>query len=187
MHVIEIIKLIIYFVLLFICAWTDYKKGKIYNKNLLKFILIYTILYVFEYAIVFFTDKQKINQLNEDLLNNLIGFVIAFALGFIFYILGVLKGGDAKLLSIVGLCVGGKEVFIHFAIIILVAGVASLYVLIKNKIFIKRFRRIGLYFKGMFLTRKYERYTTDDDGIKFPFAVYILIGEVLSYVYCLLK
>ena len=39
----------------------------------------------------------------------------------------------------------------------------------------------------MFLVGKYERYTTDDDGIKFPFAVYILIGEVLSYVYCLLK
>ena len=185
MYVIEIIKLIIYFVLLFICARTDYKQGKIYNKNLLKFLLIYTILYIFEYVLVYFADRQNIIQLNEILFNNLIGFVIAFAIGFILYVLGVLKGGDAKLLFIVGLCVGKKEVLTHFAIIILVAGVVSLYVLIKNKIFIKRFRRIGLYFKGMFLTGKYERYTTDDDGIKFPFAVYIFIGEVLSYIYCL--
>lgn len=187
MYVIKIIKLIIYFVLLFICAWTDYKKGKIYNKNLLKFILVYTLLNIFEYVFIFFTDRERITKLNEILFDNLTGFIIAFVIGFVFYLMGVFKGGDAKLLSIVGLCVGKEKEFIHFAIIILVAGVASLYVLIKNRILIKRFRRIGLYIKGMFLVGKYEKYTTDDDGIKFPFAVYILIGEVLSYVYCLLK
>ena len=188
MHIIDIIKLIAYFLLLVVCAYTDYKNGKIYNKNLLRFLLAYVIIYCIEYIFTILTKKENLTLLNAKLIKNLSGFLIAFVIGFIFYILGVFKGGDAKLIAIVGLTTMGKEdLFIRLATILIVAGVVALYVMIKNKIFVKRFRRIFLYIKGMILTRSFEKYTTDDDNIKFPFAVYILLGEIISFLNILLR
>ncbi len=184
MHILSLVRYVVYFLLLTICAYTDYKYGKIYNKNLIKYLLTFISLYLVEYLIVVFTRNVEINTLNADLINHLFGFFIAFLIGFIFYILGIFKGGDAKLLAVVGLAVGKEQIFTHLAIIIIVAGIVALYVLIKNKIFIKRFRRIYLYFKGMVLKRSFERYTTDeDDNIKFPMAIYILLGELISFLY----
>ena len=187
MYVIDIIKTIIYVVLLVVCAYTDYKKGKIYNKYLLWFLLIYSFIYIIEYIVVFLIEKENLQILNKKLIDNLLGFVIAFVISFIFYILGIFKGGDAKLLSIVGLFVGMNQLFTHFSIIIIVAGIVALIVLIRHKILLKRLKRVFLYFRGLILTGHFEKYTTDvDNNVKFPFAIYILFGEIISYIYILI-
>ena len=186
MLIIDISRYVIYFVLLFICAWTDLKKGKIYNKNLLLYLIFFIFTYVIEYLICII-NKKELQYTNDILINRLYGFLISFIIGFVFYILGIFKGGDSKLLSIVGLLSGKDNLLIHLIIIILVAGVFALYVLIKNKIFIKRFKRVFLYLRGLLLTLKFEKYTTDDDNIKFPFAIYILIGEIISYIYLFIR
>lgn len=187
MYAIDLIIIFLYFVLLIVSAWTDYKCGKIYNKNILIFLGIYFLLYIIEYIVIIFTNKGEIQFLNEKLLNSFIGFGVSFLIGFIFYILGIFKGGDSKLLAIVGLVAGINNLFDHFAIIMIVAGIAALYVLIKNKIFLKRLNRVVLYFKSLFLTMSFEKYTNENDGIKFPFAVYVLIGEIISYLYLYLR
>ena len=187
MHALDLIILFIYFILLIVSAWTDYKCGKIYNKNILIFLGIYLLIYVIEYIVLMFTSKGEIQLLNAKLLNSFIGFVVSFLIGFIFYILGIFKGGDSKLLAVVGLVAGINNLFEHFAIIMIVAGVAALYVLIKNKIFLKRLNRVVLYFKTLFLTMSFQKYTNENDNVKFPFAVYVLIGEIISYFYLYLR
>lgn len=187
MHAIDLIITLFYFILLIVSAWTDYKYGKIYNKNLLIFITTYFLIYIIGYIILIINGRSEIQLLNEKMLNSFIGFVISLLIGFIFYILGVFKGGDSKLLSVVGLVVGINQLFDHFATIMIVAGVGALYVLIKNKIFIKRLNRVVLYFKSLFLTRSFEKYTNENDNIKFPFAVYVLVGEIISYSYLCLR
>lgn len=179
MYVANIIRYVLYFTLLLICAFTDYKKGKIYNKYLLKFLLIYILVYIAEYIYIYLFNKNAISTFKNNLYNNLLGFLIGFAIGFIFYIIGVFKGGDAKLIAVVGLVNGQKIVFNHFVTIIIVAGIIALYVMIKNKILISRFKRIFLYIRNFTLTGHFERYETDDNNIKFPFAIYILVGEII--------
>ena len=187
MFAIDLIIILFYFILLIVSAWTDYKSGKIYNKNILIFLGIYFLIYVITYIVYMFINKGEIQFLNEKLLNSFIGFGVSFLIGFIFYILGIFKGGDSKLLAVVGLVAGINNLFDHFAIIMIVAGIAALYVLIKNKIFFKRLNRVVLYFKSLLLTMSFEKYTNEDDGIKFPFAVYVLIGEIISYLYLYLR
>lgn len=187
MYVIDIIRRVIYFVLLFVCAFTDYKEGKIYNKNLLRFLIAFAFIYCIEYVLFVFIDKTCISRINTKLIDELLGFAIAFVIGFAFYFLGIFKGGDAKLLSIVGLISGKNQIWMHFSIIMIVAGVVALYVLIKNKVLFKRLKRVYLYLKGLVFTKQYEKYTSDDDKIKFPFAIYILAGEIVSYIVYFLR
>ena len=186
MHVVNIfdaIKYIVYFILLFICAYTDYKYGKIYNKNLLLFLLFFAIFSAIEYIFLYITKNNEISLVRQQLIDNIIGFIIAFVVGFLFYALGVFKGGDAKLLAVVGLCAGKGQVLSHFATIMIVAGIAALYILIKNGILVSRLKRVFLYLKGLILVGRFDKYVTENnDKIHFPFAVYILLGEIISYL-----
>ena len=142
MFIIEIIKNILYFVLIGVCAYTDFKSGKIYNKNLIRFIFAFLILHIVGYIVIYFKDKNSINEILLRIKDYGLGFLLAFAIGFVFYLFGVFKGGDAKLIAIVGLCSGLGQLFKHLELIVLVAGIAALYVLLKNKILLKRFKRI---------------------------------------------
>lgn len=188
MLVIDICRTIIYFILLFFCAYTDYKKGKIYNKALTYFLIAFALIYIIAYIVFRIIDVDQISLLNDNLKNNALGFIICFAIGFIFYALGIFKGGDGKLFAIVGLCSGAASVTTHFVIIFLVAGVSALYVLIKNKILLSKLKRLWLYLKGIILTFKFTRYEIEPgDKIKFPFAVYICLGEIISYLYIYLR
>lgn len=181
MYVVEIITLISFLIFLFACSYTDYKYGKIFNKYLIISILVFFVFFIIEYLLVKITNTVEINLVNKKLINHIIGFVIGFIIGFIFYIVGIFKGGDAKLLAVVGLYVGKDNMPLHFSVIIIVAGIFALLVMLKNKVFIKKIKRVGLYFKGILLTGKIEKYTLDpDDTIKFPFAIYVLLGEIFA-------
>lgn len=184
MYVINIILLLLYFTLLFLCAITDYKYGKIYNKHMLRFLIIYICLYIFEFIIILTNQKENINLFYERVADQVIGFIIGFIICFILYLLSVFKAGDAKLLSIVALVSGKKNLLLNFSTIFIVSGFFALAILIKNKIFRERLNRVFLYFKTMILTRKFDKYEPlETDNIKFPLAIYILIGEILVYAY----
>lgn len=184
MYVINIIQLLLYFTLLFLCAITDYKYGKIYNKHPIRFLIIYICLYIFEFIIILTNQKENINLFYERVADQVIGFVIGFIICFILYLLSVFKAGDAKLLSIVALVSGKKNLLLNFSTIFIVSGFFALAILIKKKIFRERLNRVFLYFKTMILTRKFDKYEPlETDNIKFPLAIYILIGEILVYAY----
>lgn len=181
---INIIQLLLYFTLLFLCAITDYKYGKIYNKHPIRFLIIYICLYIFEFIIILTNQKENINLFYERVADQVIGFVIGFIICFILYLLSVFKAGDAKLLSIVALVSGKKNLLLNFSTIFIVSGFFALAILIKKKIFRERLNRVFLYFKTMILTRKFDKYEPlETDNIKFPLAIYILIGEILVYAY----
>ncbi len=183
MHVINIISIVAYFLLLIVCAYTDYKRGKIYNKYLISFLLFFALIHCILYIVLLANGSKDVELLNVKLKDSGIGFLIGFVIGFIFYVLGVFKGGDAKLLAVVGLQVGGSGILYHYSTIMVIAGIGALYVLIKNKAFVRSFKRVFLYIKGIFLTASFNKYTSEeDDKIKFPFAVYILIGEMVAYI-----
>lgn len=184
MYVINIVQIILYFILLFICAITDFKYGKIYNKNIIKFLIIYIFLFIIEYIVIIYNQKENLDLFYETLLNHACGFVIGFIICFILYILSVFKAGDAKLLSVVALVSGYKGILFNFSVIFMLSGLFALIVLIKNGILKERIYRVFLYFKGMFLTRKFDIYEPlYNDNIKFPLAVYILLGEIIVYLY----
>lgn len=183
MRTIEIIKYLFYFALLCLCAYTDYKKGKIYNIYLVLYILIFILTTILEYIIIYNFEITQITVFNEKIIDSFFGFIIGFTIGFILYLFSVFKGGDGKLIAIVGLCSGKKQIIFHYASIIIIAGIAALYVMLKNKILFNRLKNVFSYFRKMVLTLHYEKYAYDEnDNIHFPFAVFILLGEVVSYI-----
>lgn len=172
--------------MLFICAYTDYKKSKIYNKYLIIYLLMYVLISLIGYIVVKNTNERF--TFYSEVFGNLKGLALGFIICFIFYLLGIFKGGDAKLLSIVGLHSGIEHLLYHYASIFIVAGVCALYVLIKHKILFERLRRVFLYFKGILLIGKFQKYISENnDKIKFPFAVYILLGEMVIYLNYFIK
>lgn len=184
---IEILVTILYFLLLIKTAKTDLKNNKIYNKDLLMFLFAFVLINIVCYFIIFISKNDKeILKFSYLLKDNIIGFIIGLTTGFVLYILGVFKGGDAKLIAIVGLIAGKDKALMHFAIIIIVAGVGALYVMVKNKILIERLKKIYIYVKSIIITKTFTKYACDEkDGIKFPFAVYVMIGETFAYLYFL--
>lgn len=184
MHVVEIITLISFLIFLFACSYTDYKYGKIFNKYLVISILLFFIFFLIKYLLARTINIDDTNFINKELIDHIFGFAIGFIVGFVFYIVGIFKGGDAKLLAVVGLYVGKNNILLHFSVIIIVAGIFALLIMLKHKVFIKKIKRVGLYFKGILLTGKIEKYTLDpEDTIKFPFAVYVLLGEICALLF----
>ncbi|MDZ5783472.1 A24 family peptidase [Marinococcus luteus] len=111
---------------LLICAITDIKERKIYNKVLFPAMLL---AFIFHGAVSGW----------EGLFHSFLGFLIGFALLFIPYAMGGMGAGDVKLLALVGALKGGTFVLQSFIFIALLGALMGLIVLLRNKNILKSF------------------------------------------------
>lgn len=111
----------------------------------------------------------------------LIGFAAALAVGMALWVAGAFRAGDAKLYAAVGALMGARGVLDCFLWSMLVAGGLGLILLWRKHALWERLKRVGRYFKGIFLTMRFVPYTSEpgSEG-ELPLAPVIAIGAVLA-------
>ena len=151
-----------------ICTYFDYKTGKIPNR------LILTFLFA---ALLVRMILQGINGIAM--------FLIGGASGFIFFpiwLLGGLKAGDIKMIIVIGALRGTAFCIGTGIYSIIIGGVVSAIILLHRKNGTEAFSRLFVYFKNMILTKRFYTYQAKDDS-RVPFAGFIAMGAVASYLY----
>lgn len=121
--------------------------------------------------------------LGEHTLAMLVGLILFF----IFYLVKVFGAGDAKLMAAIGAVMGFPFILIVSLAVILVGGVISLVILLKNRGFSNVLFFIYSFFRSLFTgrLREFNDGVTEEHDNTFPFSVAITIGSVMTlwYVY----
>lgn len=106
---------------------------------------------------------------------------------FVFYLLGAFGAGDAKMMAALGAVMGFPFIFIASMLIILIGGMISFAILLKNR----GFKNV-MFFLYTFLRALFTGKLKDfNEGVSktskntFPFSVAITIGSVITlwYIY----
>lgn len=111
----------------------------------------------------------------------LFGFLSALLSGILLWKLGAIRAGDAKFLWTAGIVKGARAYWVSLACMIVAGGVMALCIMLFKGDFRKRYRRLWLYIKGIFLSRKYDRYEPEDPQ-EFPFSLAIGAGCLAEWL-----
>ena len=113
--------------------------------------------------------------------SSLKGLLIGFAAGYLLWMLGTFRAGDAKLFAALGALMG-LEWLIRCAAWSFVGGaVLGVGLLLVKGQLISRAGRVFAYFKGLVLKRAYAPYQPEAGTEReFPFAVAIALGGLLA-------
>lgn len=115
--------------------------------------------------------------------SSLKGLLIGFAAGYILWMLGTFRAGDAKLFAALGALMG-LEWLIRCAAWSFVGGaVLGIGLLLVKGQLISRAKRVLVYFKNLVLGRSFVPYQPEAGTEReFPFAVAIALGGLLACV-----
>ena len=111
----------------------------------------------------------------------LLGFLSAFLSGILLWRLGAIRGGGAKFLWTAGIVKGVKAYWISLVCMILAGGATALVIMLFKGDFRQRYSRLWLYIKGVFLSRKYDRYEPENPQ-EFPFSLAIGAGCLAEWL-----
>ena len=166
----QLFKYIIIIITAVYAAYTDYKYYKIKNR-----LTVPVSLYGF--IIAFFDSNIMLWEV-------LVGFLLPFVIFLPFYVTKMIRAGDIKLFMCIGAVMGYRWLVNCIALSFVAGGIIAVIVLIKRKCFIKRFKKLFMYFKGILYTKNVFVYNddhNDKEGL-FPFAVSILCGVIATIV-----
>lgn len=159
-------------VLLLICTYTDFKEKKVYNKYTYPFAGVGLLCHTMAYGV-------------DGLVAALMGGIISFVLGFIFFLTKGMRGGDVKLFTVVGIFLGAYANSSVFVYSMLVGSIGGLAKAIATGYIWTMFQRIGRFLRGLFRSVAYQTNMTEkletDERSWIPFSVYVLIGTILTY------
>ncbi len=114
-------------------------------------------------------------------LSHLIGFGVGFGIFFIFYILRIIGGGDVKLMAGLG-AIMGYPFILGLAFYSLIAGAfLGILEMAINRRVIRGIKNIFMFFK-LGITPGTKPYIPRESLGKFPFAVSIFIGVIISFL-----
>lgn len=159
--------------LLVVCAYTDWRERKVFNK--VTYPSFFVGLAVHAIALGW-----------GGLLDGFLAAAIAFGIGLVLLVTGLVGGGDIKLLIVVGafLGTGGLAEVTFYSV--LAGAVGGLVAALFNGYLLEMLRRMGRWFRGLYrsavyrtgvLYEKLER----DERSWIPFAIAILVGGVLTW------
>ncbi|ANQ22465.1 peptidase A24 [Vibrio natriegens] len=106
------------------------------------------------------------------------GFLITFAVGFAFYALRLMAGGDVKLLAVIGLWLGGSTMWQVMPFVVVAGGVVSLFYLALHVASSRE--SIGLQMKA-YAVQRVSPGSREQQPLVIPFAPAIVIG--LAYYF----
>ncbi len=106
------------------------------------------------------------------------GFLITFAVGFAFYTLRLMAGGDVKLLAVIGLWLGGSTMWQVMPFVVVAGGVISLFYLALHVA--SSSESVGLQMKA-YAVQKVTSGWRSKQPLVIPFAPAIVIG--LAYYF----
>ena len=153
-----------------LAAWQDVKRHKIPN--------------VLSLSMAFGGLLLGVSEGAAGVKTSLAGLLTGFAVGFLLWLIGVIRAGDAKLMSAIGAVIGWKG-FLDCLLWGLVTGaVFGLLILLKKRKLRERMARLRTYFVGMILFHTPQAYEPEkgSEG-ELPFALPLLIGCFLAYCF----
>jgi prepilin peptidase CpaA len=117
----------------------------------------------------------------EACLRGLEGFAVALGVAFLFYALGAVGGGDAKLLAVVGAFLGPQALPGALAYIVLLgAGLAVVMMARKRLLLLLFINTLELFRTRRMLAREGAARTLDSPGaLTIPYAVPIAVGTLM--------
>ncbi len=117
----------------------------------------------------------------EGILLFLGGAALPFLLFFILYVFRMIGAGDIKLLMTAGGFLGIRGILRCILCSLFAAAVIALFLVIKNRSIVERFRCLFTYIRDLLKTGRYRPYSERVDAhAKFCFAVPVVIGVLLS-------
>lgn len=151
-------------------AYTDYKQRKIPNAWILAGVMSGLLSHFL---------RGGVTALGAAFLGGVLGLVP----GYVLWLLHVFKAGDGKLLWMIGTILGYAAMWPYLAAALLFSGAAALVLMIRQGIFLRRMRRVGLYLRGMLLNRRFQAYLPEEnDRVRMPFAVTAFLGMALYMI-----
>ena len=159
--------------LLLVCTYTDFKEKKVYNKWTYPFAGVGILCHTMAFGL-------------DGLVAGLLGGIIAFAVGLLLFVTNGMRGGDVKLLTVVGIFLGSKGVGSTFFYSMIAGGVGGLLVAAYNGYLWVMLKRIGKFIWGIIKMIAYQTAMVReklevDERSWLPFSIYVLIGVVLTW------
>lgn len=154
-----------------ICAvWSDCKKRKIPNRLTVSMAAVGLLLAALN---GFGAAKQAA-----------LGLLFGLTLGVVFWLLHIIRAGDAKLLSAVGAMMGTRWLLNELTWALLSGLAVGVIILIRKREFHSRLCRVWDYFKGLLYSRRFSAYEPlkETEG-ELPFAIPMLLGAVIALLY----
>ncbi len=158
-------------IVLAIAAGTDLKERKVYNKLTYPALPIGLLLHTVVLGL-------------DGLLAGLLAVVVTFVIGLFLIATPALKGGDIKLLMVVGAFAGGKALLEVFFYAVFAGFFMGILMSLKNGYLRVMLGRLWRLIKGyalmlIYQSKNLEPKLEEDERSKLPFAVAIFMGGVL--------
>jgi prepilin peptidase CpaA len=160
-------------IVLIICAITDWRERKVYNK------------FTYPLAIVGFVVHTIALGLSGTL-DGLLAFFAAFVIGLLMLPFGWLGGGDTKLLMGIGATLGVHTLLVSTFYSIWIGAILGLGMAAVNGYLWEMLKRMGRYIRGWYRVFVYKQALLKeplekDERNKVPFAVAIMGGVICAY------
>lgn len=158
-------------VVLLIAAWTDLRERKVYNKLTYPAILIGLLLHTITLGL-------------DGFLSGLLAASLMLVIGLFLIVTPAIKGGDIKLLMVVGAFAGGKALLEVSFYAVFAGFFLGLFMSLKNGYLRVMLTRLWRLLKGYLLmllyrSRNFEPTLEEDERSKIPFAIAIFVGGIL--------
>lgn len=154
-------------VLVLRCAYTDWKMQKIPNKWTLPSIWLGLILNFFLWGV-------------SGLVNSVQGLLLG-SVFFLLFVIRALKAGDVKLFMALGAILGWRLNLRIMIGSIFIGGMTGILMMIFYQNGRKRFQRLWIYIRQLFLMRRWERYDPGEEGAAYLcFGICIAAGTILA-------
>ena len=160
-------------IVLVTCAITDFRDRKVYNKVTYPAFFIGLAVHGIAFG-------------GAGLLDGFLAALIAFCIGLVLLVTGLVGGGDIKLLVVVGAFLGPAGLAEVTFYSVLAGAVGGLVAALFNGYLVEMFVRLGRWLRGVYralvyrtgvMYEKLER----DERSWIPFAIAILVGGILTW------
>jgi len=166
----DIVKVIVFFILLILAAYFDVKNNQIPNRITLPVTVFGFILGALDSGF-------------SGLFSAALGFLTGFLPCFFLFRLNGLGGGDVKLMGAVGTLAGTKFVLFTLWYSSLIGFTIALFILIKNRQLINGLKKSYYLILSIFIKQKsVENYSNDEKkSLTIPYGIAIVTGAYISF------
>lgn len=163
----EVFKIVILIILVSICAYTDIKQKKIYNKFLVIPLILGFVISVYTLGL-------------DGFRSSFIGMIVPFLMFIIFFAMHLFGAGDIKLYCTIGAIMGWKFVVNNIFFSFILTGIIIIIRVLYKRQFLMYIKNIYFYFKTFFISKGDMSSDKKIETSYFPFAISIFVSTIVQ-------